>query len=275
MPVDALRQVAGDQRPEQRPDVDAHVENREPGVAAVVALGIERADERADARLEQSGADDDQGQAGIEKRQRRERQHEVAHHDDHTAEQHAAVLPEPPVAEDAADDRRAPRGSRVGAVDRRGQRIPHGQAAGRNWRSHVEDEERPHPVITEPLPHLGEEQRRQPSRVTEEAGVVDDRRRDPCGGERWIHTVSIRRRLGSTEGYRGTMGSCALFWCRRTISAVSLVGWPHPPRHYAMAASRSAAPTPRASRSKMRGSTAWIWWASTCRCTRRPGWLRR
>ena len=34
VPVDALREVAGDERPEERAEVDPHVEDREAGVAA-------------------------------------------------------------------------------------------------------------------------------------------------------------------------------------------------------------------------------------------------
>ena len=44
-------------------------------------------------------------------------------------------------------------------------------------RRHEQDEQRAHPVIAEALPHLGEEQRRQPARMPEERAVV---RRSAC-----------------------------------------------------------------------------------------------
>ena len=66
MPIDALREVSGDERTNERAEVDAHVEQGESGVAARVPLPIERADERAHVRLQQAGADDDQAQAGVE-----------------------------------------------------------------------------------------------------------------------------------------------------------------------------------------------------------------
>jgi hypothetical protein len=77
MPIDALRQISGDERANERAEVDTHVEQGEPGVAAGVSLPIERADERAYVRLQQAGADDDEAQACVEERQRLEREREV------------------------------------------------------------------------------------------------------------------------------------------------------------------------------------------------------
>ena len=78
VPVDALRQIAGDERPDERAEVDPHVEDREAGVAARVARLVERSDERADVRLEQPGAEHDQREAGVEEGQRLEGEREVA-----------------------------------------------------------------------------------------------------------------------------------------------------------------------------------------------------
>ena len=46
------------------------------------------------------------------------------------------------------------------------------EPAARERRRHEEDEERADPVVREPLPHLGEEQRREAARMAEEAAVV-------------------------------------------------------------------------------------------------------
>ena len=104
VPVDALREIAGDQRPDECAEVDPHVEDREPGVAPRVARRVQRSDDRADVRLQQAGADDDQGEAGVEEWQRLEGQREVAGGDDDAAEEHAAVLAEEPIGDQAAED---------------------------------------------------------------------------------------------------------------------------------------------------------------------------
>src|SRR6266480_5913392 len=117
VPVDPLRQIAGDERTEQRAEINPHVEDGEPRVAPRIARRVERADERAHVRLQQSGTEDDEDEAGIEEWKRPEREREVAQRDDDAADQDAAILPEPPVGDDAAEDRRAPRGARVEAVD--------------------------------------------------------------------------------------------------------------------------------------------------------------
>ena len=134
VPVDALREIAGDERPEECAEVDPHVEDREPRVAPRVARRVERTDERADVRLQEAGADDDEGEAGVEEGQRLEREREVAERDDDAADEHAAVLAEEPIGDDAAEDRGAPDAAGVGAVDRRGVRIREAQAALRRRR---------------------------------------------------------------------------------------------------------------------------------------------
>jgi len=58
----ALGKPAGGDRGEEGTDVDAHVENREAGVAADVAGLIETADHGADVGLEHAGAHRDERQ---------------------------------------------------------------------------------------------------------------------------------------------------------------------------------------------------------------------
>ena len=84
--------------------------------------------------------------------------------DDDAADEHAAVLAEQAIGDEAAEDRRAPDAARVGAVDRRRVRVREAQPAGAGRRDHVEDQERAHPVVAEALPHLGEEERGEAAR---------------------------------------------------------------------------------------------------------------
>ena len=60
VPVDLLGEAAGDDGPDEGAEVDAHVEDREAGVAPRVARLVERAHQRADVGLQQAGADDDE-----------------------------------------------------------------------------------------------------------------------------------------------------------------------------------------------------------------------
>ena len=73
VPVDVLSEIAADERREERAEVDAHVEDREPGIAPLVLGRIELADDDADVAFQQPRADDDQEQAEIEGRERRAR----------------------------------------------------------------------------------------------------------------------------------------------------------------------------------------------------------
>ena len=80
--------------PSMRAGVDAHVEDREAGIAPRVARLVERADQRAHAWLQQAGADHDQRRGPIEEGQGRRHQREVAQHDQDAAVEDAAVLAE-------------------------------------------------------------------------------------------------------------------------------------------------------------------------------------
>ena len=79
-----------------------------------------------------------------------------------------------------------------------------------------------HPVVAEALPHLGEEERREPARMAEEA--VSE---GPLPGE-------LRQRVPSSHSPRSKnilvhrMGRCGLCWSPPTTSAVSRSAWPRP-----------------------------------------------
>ena len=160
MPVDALREIAGDERSQRGAEVDAHVEDREAGVAPRVVRVVQRPDDAAHVRLEQSGADDDECQPGVEERQRVKREREVADGDDDAADEHTLILAEPAVGDDAADDRRRPHARRVRPVHR-----PRSLVVEAERVDHVENEERAHAVVAEALPHLGEEERGEAARI--------------------------------------------------------------------------------------------------------------
>ena len=48
-----------DQRSGKSSEIDAHIKEREAGIAAMIAPGVQSADKRADARLKQSGTQRD------------------------------------------------------------------------------------------------------------------------------------------------------------------------------------------------------------------------
>ncbi len=172
VPVDALSEVAADERRDERAEVDAHVVDREAGVAPVVLRTIQRADDHGGVALEQAGADDDQRQPDVERRQRLDGHAEVSARDDDAAVEHGAPLADQPVRHPPARQAGHVDHRRVEPVHRAGDAGLEAQATGRDRRRHEEDEQRAHAVIAEALPHLGEEERRQPARVAEERAVV-------------------------------------------------------------------------------------------------------
>ena len=91
MPVDDFTKVSTHQRSEESADVDAHVVDRKSRVAARAALGIQIADDRADVRLQQPGADDDEREADVERDDVRNGEREVAQRDDGAAPEHRAA----------------------------------------------------------------------------------------------------------------------------------------------------------------------------------------
>ena len=119
---------------------------------------------RAHVRLEQPGADDDERQPGVEERQRVKDEREVADRDDDAADQHAPYWPSQRSAMMPPKIAKRPGARGVRAVHGTGVLVVEVERV-----DHVQDEERPHPVVAEALPHLGEEERGEPARVTEEA----------------------------------------------------------------------------------------------------------
>jgi len=159
---------------EERAEVDAQVEDREAGVAFRVVLRVQVADHRRHVGLEQAGTENDQRHAGEDTPAGGDRHDVVAAGDHDAADQNG-----PPGADQAVGD--PPAGHRhqvdhrvVDAVDRVRATLGDAQArvvAG-DRRCQIEDQDGPHAVEAETLPHLGEEEGREGPRMTEEPGVV-------------------------------------------------------------------------------------------------------
>ncbi len=152
VPIHFLREPPRDEGPNERAEVNAHIENGKPRVPSRVGRFIQRSDDAADVGLQQPGADHDEREAGIEEGERVKREGEVSERDDDPAEEDAAVLAQPAVGNDSAEDWSRPGSHRVVPIDRAGVRVVKSEPM-----HHIQDEERPHSVITEALPHLGEE----------------------------------------------------------------------------------------------------------------------
>ena len=164
-------EVSADQRSEKSAEVDPHVIDRESRIAPRAALGIQIADNRADVGLQQAGADDDEGEAEVERDDVRYGEREVAERNDGAAPEHRAAKAEQPIGNPSARQRHDIHGRGVEPVDRRRRHIVQAHAAGRDGVGHEQHENGAHAVVAEALPHLGEEERRQPARVAEPARV--------------------------------------------------------------------------------------------------------
>ena len=161
-----LREVAGHQRRREGTDVDPHVEEREAGIAACVAAGVQSADERADTWLEQAGAHRDEDEAHVEGREGVQYEGVVSGGDDEAADKDRSPRPDEVVGDEPAEDAQHVARHDVVAVDRRGLLLVEAQAAGSHWGDHEKHQQGAHPVVRETLPEFGEEE------VTQSLGVA-------------------------------------------------------------------------------------------------------
>jgi len=65
-PAINLREPSGDQRADERTDIDAHVEDGESRITSATALRVEFRNESGDVRLQQSYAEDDHDEPEVE-----------------------------------------------------------------------------------------------------------------------------------------------------------------------------------------------------------------
>ena len=170
MPAHGLAQRADDQWRGDDPGVDRQVEDLESVATAQVGRLVERADLAGDVALEHPAAQDQAQQreqeGGVEGHQ------EVARRHRHRAQYHRAALAQQPVGHEPAKDRGQIDAGGICAEDGAGELLPFDPAiqraqlldpgdlldvAGQQQRlSHVQDQQRLHPVIRETLPRFGE-----------------------------------------------------------------------------------------------------------------------
>ncbi len=183
-PAVAQRQPARDQRADEGTEVDAHVEDGEPGVAPRAAFRVQLGHQRRDVRLQQPDAQDDDRQSR-EKQLRRARQgqHQVAEGHQRAACQHRALGADQPVRDPAAGQRGHEHGGRVQAVDGGRGLVVQSVAAVGHGVDQEQHEQRAHAVEREALPHLREEERGERRRVAEEAAA---------GLSHWIASRPLR-----------------------------------------------------------------------------------
>jgi hypothetical protein len=152
-PTVGLADITADQRCDEGAKVDAHVEDHEALVAARISWRIELADDVADVGFEEAATHHHQGEATFEAEFGRHHQHELAsgHHD--AADNHCPLCTEQAVRRPTTQDARRIDERGIGAVGEGRATFTRGKR-----RCDVERQQGAHPVVTEPLPHLGEEQ---------------------------------------------------------------------------------------------------------------------
>ena len=146
------------QRTEQRAQVDAHIENGITRIPAGSALWVQFADDGADIRFQQAGAQHHQHQADVESGDCRDGQGKVAEHDDDAAIPDGILGADHAVGDPAPRQRSQVHGCRVQPVNRGSGHVIHAQAAFSDRCGHEQHQQGPHAVIAEAFPHLGEEQ---------------------------------------------------------------------------------------------------------------------
>ena len=157
-----LGQRAADDRREERAEVHAHVEDRVRAVPPRIPGRVEPPHLRGHVRLEEAVAHDQEGERRVEDRDLLERHAEVADRHRGGADDDRPLVAQVPVREVAPDQGGQVDEARVPLVDGRGVLLRPLEVV-----DHVQDEQGPHPVVAEALPHLGAEEDHQPLRMPE------------------------------------------------------------------------------------------------------------
>jgi len=142
--------------------------------------------------------------------------------DDESADEHRAACADEVVREIPPEDAHQVARHGVVAVDLGRELLVETQAAHRQWGDHEQEQQRPHPIIGEPLPHLGVEKHAEPPGVSAEAAVV------PLGmpgrgldvGGQLVHRGVIS---GSSPKREPGMQSAANPWTALTTGWATLV----------------------------------------------------
>ena len=164
VPADLLAQGAGHQRGQEGAQVDTHVEDRITARTAWVVLAlVQVTDHRSRVRLEQAVANDQQAQCQVQQRLIRHR--DMAQHHHRAANHRGPALAQIPIRQRATDHRCEVNEAGVEAIQR--QRVV-ARIAQRV--DEIQHQQRTHPVVTEALPHLGEENHLQAGRLAQRMG---------------------------------------------------------------------------------------------------------
>ena len=110
------RQPAGNDRCDERTDVDAHVKDREARVAALIADRVQLANHGRDVRFEQAVADDDGSETELEQHRVRHHDHEQTGGHEHCPDQNRALVADDLVGDVATEDRAGIHQREIGAV---------------------------------------------------------------------------------------------------------------------------------------------------------------
>ena len=165
---------SGEQRSEERAEVDAQVEQREAGVATRVVRGVEGADERRGVGLDPAAAERDEDQADARPRAMpgKRRQGDVPGHDEDRRVEQRALGPDEPVGHPGPGDGAEVDQPAVGADDADRGVLGDPQSAVLDRVVQVEQQDALHAVEAEPLPQLDAEEVGQDPRLAEEGPLV-------------------------------------------------------------------------------------------------------
>ncbi len=167
-------------RREEGAHVDPHVEDRKTRIAPIVVRGIQLADDCTDVWFEEAGTEHDQHESGVEAWPGIDRQAVVSHRDEDSAVEHGIALAYEPVGDPASRNTHEENRGGVETIDRGCRGDVESESPICRFANHEQHEDRPHSVVAESLPELGEEKRRQASRVTADSA----RARIDSGGHR-------------------------------------------------------------------------------------------
>ena len=171
--AELLCSQSGQQRTDERAQVDAQVEEGEAGVATLVVGGVQGADQGRRVRLDATAAEGDEHQpdadAGVPGKGR---EGEVTEHDQHRGVEERTLRADEPVGHPGPDDRATGRPRR--RTHRRSRRPCPGdpEAASSVRVVEVERQDALHAVEAEPLPQLDAEQVGQYAWLAQESPLV-------------------------------------------------------------------------------------------------------
>ena len=160
-------QSTADDRRQERAEVDSHVEDRVRTVTSRVVLRIKATDLYGHVGFEETIAHDEETKGRIEDPDVFKGHQEVTNRHEDGPDDNGHPVAQITVRKETAEQRRE--------VDQRG--VPFVDLGGVGLGpleevDHVEDQQGPHPVITEALPHFGEEENVKPDGMSEKGPLL-------------------------------------------------------------------------------------------------------